>query len=1125
MFLICNQLFNTNYMKNYDHFTKISVFGLMITLLFAVIISGCTSGSGGRDNGKLSVREDSLLIPTYVSLAPNPMPRFYEGLSHQGVQRRVYPYPMNDNLTRRKEDVKYHIIYLENEFVKIGILPGLGGRIFEAIDKTNGYNFFYRQHVIKPSMIGMLGYWISGSLGWGFPHHHGPNTVEPMDYVIRNNPDGSTTVWMSYTELRHRMRILYGYTLHPNSSVVEMTIRPYNPTPLVNSFLFWANPSVHCDSAYQVIFPPSVKYITQHHKNEMNTWPVADRRYNRYDYTGVDISWWKNTGVPSSFFAWDPQDDFFGGYDHAKQAGTAWVGNHHVCAGMKYWADGNNPAGEMINDGLTDDDGRYIELMSGAYTDNQPDYSWIQPYENKDVTMAWYPIRILGGLKMATRNAALNLEKTEQGEIAIRLNATRVYKKASITLTHKGKEVYRETIDISPAQPYSNNLRVEGLTTTEELRFSLADSKGSEILSYQPAAPDPTSVIPEPLQPPLPPEKVATVEELYLNGLRLDQFYNAALDPYPYYFEALRRDPSDYRVNTQLGINYLKGKNWEASEKHLTVAKDRITMRYTRPKDSDALYYLGLVQRRLHKNKEAYDNLYDATWNAGWHSAAYHQLAEMDCENGEFDKALDHINRALSTNSKSIKSSGLKVAVLRKTGQAGEASVLAKNLLEADALDHFVRNEYYLVQLALNKGSQAEKSLEELEKIMMGRTQSYLELASLYANTGMYDEGLEVLSRAIARNDEFPMLYYFSGYLNSKLGNIEKAGELYHRASQMPFEYCFPFRDESVDILNDAIAFNPNDAMAYYYLGNMYYETQPERAVMLWEKSQSIRSDFYIVQRNLGLAAQKGNMQKAIGLYAKAYENNPSDPRLVYEYDLLLQRAGVEPQKRYGMLYEGNREVSSQRSETYLRELELLLLLGSYDEVIGIVESTSFVESEGSGVLRDLFQNVFIFRAAQQAKAGNLSASVEDMKKALAFPIGRWGSERRAQMYYLLGNYYESAGDSQNAQDSYRKAADERVTGTEYLYESALACLKLGLKVDAAERIRELTALAKSKTEEDVFRSFEGTLTGNAIKAQNEYLLGLSLLATNKTGLAAESFQKALKSDPSHPMATFRLKQ
>ncbi|KPL13939.1 MAG: hypothetical protein AMS26_12515, partial [Bacteroides sp. SM23_62] len=378
----------------------------------------------GNVSAQVQVREDTLLIPTYLVDPPNPMPRFYEGKTHQGVQRRIYPYPMNDGLTRVKKDMPYHIVNLENEYIKLGIMPGMGGRIFFAEDKTNGYNWFYRQHVIKPSLIGMVGYWISGSNAWGFPHHHGPNTVKPMDYQIEENPDGSKTIWIANTDQRHRMRILLGYTIFPHSSLVEMTIHPMNRTPIVNSFLFWANPSVHVDTNYQVIFPPSVQYVTQHAKREMTTWPVSDRYYTGFNYKNVNISWWKNIGVPSSFFSWDPKEDYFGGYDHGKQAGTVWVGNRHITPGMKFWAWGNNPGGDRANAGLTDDDSHYIELMAGAYTDNQPDYSWLQPYEGKSVTMIWFPVRELEGFKYANRNGALNLEVTEDRFIKIRMNTT-----------------------------------------------------------------------------------------------------------------------------------------------------------------------------------------------------------------------------------------------------------------------------------------------------------------------------------------------------------------------------------------------------------------------------------------------------------------------------------------------------------------------------------------------------------------------------------------------------------------------------------------------------------------------------------------------------------------------------
>ncbi len=189
--------------------------------------------------------------------------------------------------------------------------------------------------------------------------------------------------------------------------------------------------------------------------------------------------------------------------------------------------------------------------------------------------------------------------------------------------------------------------------------------------------------MPEPLRAPPRPEDVNTVEELYLHGLRLDQFHNAPIPSYPYYYEALNRDPLDYRVNTQLGILYATRKMFEEAEKHLQAAVERITMRYTRPKNSDAFYYLGVVQRRLHKNEEAYNNFYAASWNTGWHTPAFHQLAELDCLSGEYEKAFDHINRAISTNTGNFKALGLEVTILRKLGRLEEAEKLATAIILA----------------------------------------------------------------------------------------------------------------------------------------------------------------------------------------------------------------------------------------------------------------------------------------------------------------------------------------------------------------------------------------------------------------------------------------------------------
>ena len=170
-----------------------------ILVVFAAILGG--SRSAGAESF-VKVYEQPVVIPTYLIGPPDPTPRFYSGGNSQGAQHRIYPYPAYDNLTAEKVDQTYTMVYLENEYVRIGILPEIGGKVFEAIDKTNGYNFVYRQHVIKPALISLLGAWISGGMEWDVPHHHRATSFLPVQYTIEDNADQSKTVWVGELELR-----------------------------------------------------------------------------------------------------------------------------------------------------------------------------------------------------------------------------------------------------------------------------------------------------------------------------------------------------------------------------------------------------------------------------------------------------------------------------------------------------------------------------------------------------------------------------------------------------------------------------------------------------------------------------------------------------------------------------------------------------------------------------------------------------------------------------------------------------------------------------------------------------------------------------------------------------------
>ena len=171
-----------------------------ISFILILILPQLVSGQS-----TVTIHEADENIPTYLAGPPDPNPMFFFGKQSQGAEGRIYPYPLYDNLTNIKSDKTYHVVYLENEYVKIGILPEIGGRLFSAVDKTNNYDFIYRHSVIKPALIGLTGAWISGGIEWNIPHHHRASTFIPVQWSRVDNADGSKTIWVGELEFRQRM--------------------------------------------------------------------------------------------------------------------------------------------------------------------------------------------------------------------------------------------------------------------------------------------------------------------------------------------------------------------------------------------------------------------------------------------------------------------------------------------------------------------------------------------------------------------------------------------------------------------------------------------------------------------------------------------------------------------------------------------------------------------------------------------------------------------------------------------------------------------------------------------------------------------------------------------------------
>ena len=243
---------------------------------------------------------ESIVIPTYEAAAAEKSPMFFELRNNQGTRGNLYPIPMIGKITDQRVDHTYQSVRLENEYLRVVVLPELGGRIYEAYDKTADYHFVYKNNVIKPALIGLGGAWVSGGIEFNWPQHHRPTTFMPVDVRIESNEDGSKTAWMGEIEPLYGMKGMVGVTVHPECACLKVKVRLYNRTDIPQTFHWWANLAVHSNNDYQLVFPPDIDYVTFHYKNVVSPFPKVAGSFAQVDFgKGTDITWYKNIPAPA----------------------------------------------------------------------------------------------------------------------------------------------------------------------------------------------------------------------------------------------------------------------------------------------------------------------------------------------------------------------------------------------------------------------------------------------------------------------------------------------------------------------------------------------------------------------------------------------------------------------------------------------------------------------------------------------------------------------------------------------------------------------------------------------------------------------------------------------------------
>ncbi|MDY3972611.1 MAG: DUF5107 domain-containing protein [Clostridia bacterium] len=944
---------------------------------------------------KVKIWVEDVTIPTYEIGEYSKIPMFLEKRVYQGSSGRVYPHPVCESVSDAKTDKTYTAVYMENEYLFVMVLPEIGGRIQRILDKTNNYDAVYYNEVIKPALVGLAGPWISGGIEFNWPQHHRPSTFDSVDYTIQENADGSATILVSEIEKMHRTKGMAKYTLYPDKAYLEIKGQLYNQTDRPQTFLWWANPAVAVNDYTKSIFPPDVHAVMDHGKRDVSRFPISTSTYYKMDYSeGVDISRYKNIPVPTSYMAYHSDYDFIGNYDYQKDAGLLHIADHHISPGKKQWTWGCGEFGKAWDRNLTDENGPYIELMTGMFTDNQPDFTFIAPYEEKTFTQYFLPYKSVGAVKNATLDAAINIEVMD-GKAFVSVYSPDK-KEITVTLSGRIEKYINEKLEISPEEPFTS---VVSLNDDEEtdLTLSVKDADGNEICSYTPA-PEKYEKTPEPARKCEKPCDINSLEELYLTALHLEQYRHATYSPEDYYLEGLRRDETDIRLNNAYG-RYLYNKGeFEKAEKHFRAAIKKSTWKNPNPYDCEPYYNLGLTLRKQGRFDEAFDAFYKSIWSGSMQDKGFYQLACVSAMRGNYKESLEFVEQSLIKGSHNLKARNLKTTLLRLSGRLIDAKMLALETMELDPLNYGCRYELYRV-------TDDFAVLNELTTIMRNDVDSYIELSLDYNEFGLYDEAAKVL--ALISEADRPMLHYYMAYYSKSDVELEVA-------AKCSCDYCFPVRLNDILVLRYAIEHNDKDANAPYLLGNLLYDKgQWEKAFECWTKSNELDGSNYIVHRNLALAYfnKLKDSEKAVSEMERAFRLSPDNARILYELDQLYKQTNVPVKKRLKLLAD-NMELAASRDDLYTEFVTLLNSAGHFDKAYKAITVHKFHPWEGGeGKIPAQYKRALMGLAYECINNKDYDTANEYLQQSLVYPEnlgeGKLYGTLDNDIYYMLGMTYE----------------------------------------------------------------------------------------------------------------------
>ncbi|MCC7086182.1 MAG: DUF5107 domain-containing protein [Pirellulales bacterium] len=935
-----------------------------------------------------SLLETTIDIPTYTIGPADKNPPLWDD--------RVYPYPLQTSIAREKTVQTYRAIILENDYIRVIVVPELGGKLYAAHDKTNDdHDFIYHNHVVKPGLVALRGAWISGGIEWNFPTRgHAVHTISPVPYKSFRSENGSVSCIVGTTEWVRRMQWSVAITVYPGRSYVHNRIRLVNPTLSHHRAYFWSNAAAHAWDDTRVYLPPTDHTYMGLRLNP-EPWPIVQSR---------DVSWYKNTPYPHDYFC-GATGEFHGAYHVQHECGTVHVADPQDVFGRKFWTWGTARSGTIWEDFLTDADGQYIEIQSGRLP-TQGDTWMFEPHMREQFDEYWYPVKQLGGLTQANRGAAMNVDARD-GRLLVALNVTSRLTDATIELVVDGKPSWRMKATLDPASAWRHEIEMPTGAGVDAI--ILRDVDGRELLAYRPNAQPP---LPKPdTEPELPPDVAnATVEEIYLKGYYARKHWKTQ-EALTLLDEALRRDPGFTPAQRMMATVYYQAGQYEKALESCQKVLRR------NDDDDTARYYRALSKARLEIGERTDQDLHLLGRRAAYRHVIPYILAARAIRRGDFSQASANLRLAIDQNPGDMKAQTMLAAISRCLGKAFDA----ERLVDAVLVEHPIER-LALIERVLQGGR------DELA-LLADDPQQYIETACDYLEMNLPTDAQRVLElyQAMPKAVKHPLIDAYLGFLADRAGRREQAETLYRQAAALSTQYVFPFRIEDIDVLRVGIRYLPDSPQLHGYLGMLLATLlQPQTALRHLTEASKRDSCDPVVYRNLGEIywRQMNDLPRAVDCYEEALALDSSDVAYYVALDSLYSLLN-KPAERERLLSSAPAAVRAD-DRVLLRQASYFTDVGRYDEALEILRRNVFAVWEFKAEAHQLYVRTLHARGDQYMQAGDYNNAIADFLQAMEYPenlgAGKPHLPNFLCEYYKLGLCHQALGQVKVASEYFVKA-------------------------------------------------------------------------------------------------------